>query len=413
VSEKDSDPSTNPAPAPPEPPEPPDAVAAPPPPPPVVVPQWIQLVGLPLLIVALWLVARAAGPVLLVFLVAGVIALILAPLVRLLQRAHLPRALAVIAVYPGFLVLLVGAALLLVNPINEQLVSFEGEVPALTREANQSLGELQDWLDDNGIDIKVQEPGSSAAATLERRVLRSSGRVVDFSREVLQRVVEAGFALILVLVISIYMLLYADRIGNRVRQVMPPGDGTPEDDYPRRVQHAVGTYVRGQLLFSLIMGASAGGLLWLLGATDILPGAERYALMFGFYYGIVELLPYVGAVLGLIPPALAALVTDPLSAVWVLLAFLALQQLESHLVAPQVYGRSLRINPLLVIFALLFGAEVYGVIGALLALPVAAILRETILYLRRHLVLEPWTEPATAPAVAPSAPAAPGPEGRQ
>jgi predicted PurR-regulated permease PerM len=194
---------------------------------------------------------------------------------------------------------------------------------------------------------------------------------------------------------------------------MPPGDGTPEDDYPRRVQHAVGTYVRGQLLFSLIMGASAGGLLWLLGATDILPGAERYALMFGFYYGIVELLPYVGAVLGLIPPVLAALVTDPLSAVWVLLAFLALQQLESHLVAPQVYGRSLRINPLLVIFALLFGAEVYGVIGALLALPVAAILRETILYLRRHLVLEPWTEPATAPAVPPSAPAAPGPEGRQ
>jgi predicted PurR-regulated permease PerM len=78
-----------------------------------------------------------------------------------------------------------------------------------------------------------------------------------------------------------------------------------------------------------------------------------------------------------------------------------------------VYGRSLRINPLLVIFALLFGAEVYGVIGALLALPVAAILRETILYLRRHLVLEPWTEPATAPAVPPSAPAAPGPEGRQ
>jgi predicted PurR-regulated permease PerM len=178
----------------------------------------------------------------------------------------------------------------------------------------------------------------------------------------------------------------------------------------------------GQLLFSAIMGSSAGGLLWALGASDVFPGVERYALMFGVYYGAVELIPYVGAVLGLIPPVLGALIADPLTAVWVLLAFLALQQLEGHVVAPQVYGRSLRINPLVVIFALLFGAEVEGVIGALLALPVAAVLRETVLYLRRHLVLEPWTDgtpalpagqgaAATAPAAA-NSPAA-GPEARQ
>ena len=410
MSAKDSE---TPADPPADPPEPQAEPAPPSPSVPVVVPQWIQLVGLPLLIVALWLVARAAGPVLLVFVVAGVIALILAPLVRLVERIHMPRGLAVISVYLGFLVLLVGGALLLINPVNEQLVAFEEEVPALTREANQSLSDLQGWLDDEGIDIKVREPGSTAVATLERRVLRQSGQVVDFSRDVLQRVVEAGFALVLVLVISIYMLLYADRIGSRVRKVMPPGDGTPEDDYPRRVQHATGTYVRGQLLFSLLMGVSAGALLWILGASGVLPGAERYALVFGVYYGIVELLPYVGAVLGLIPPVLGALITDPLTAVWVLLAFLALQQLEAHLVAPQVYGRSLRINPLLVIFALLFGAEVYGVIGALLALPVAAILRETIVYLRRHLVLEPWTEPAPAAAGELTVPAAPEPQGRQ
>jgi predicted PurR-regulated permease PerM len=67
-----------------------------------------------------------------------------------------------------------------------------------------------------------------------------------------------------------------------------------------------------------------------------------------------------------------------------------LQQLEGHIVAPQIFGHTLRVNPLLVIFALLIGLQLYGVIGALVALPIAAVLRETAVYLRRHLVLEPW-----------------------
>jgi uncharacterized paraquat-inducible protein A len=76
--------------------------------------------------------------------------------------------------------------------------------------------------------------------------------------------------------------------------------------------------------------------------------------------------------------------------VWVGLLFVALQQIEGHIVAPTVFGHALRINPLLVIFALLFGAELYGILGALLALPTAAVLRETVVYLREHTVLESW-----------------------
>jgi uncharacterized paraquat-inducible protein A len=72
------------------------------------------------------------------------------------------------------------------------------------------------------------------------------------------------------------------------------------------------------------------------------------------------------------------------------LFFVALQQIEGHVVAPTVFGHALRINPLLVIFALLFGGELYGIIGALLALPTAAVLRETVVYLREHTVFEPW-----------------------
>jgi len=80
----------------------------------------------------------------------------------------------------------------------------------------------------------------------------------------------------------------------------------------------------------------------------------------------------------------------PLTAVWLGIFFVGLQQLEGHIVAPYIFGHTLRINPLLVIFALLLGGEAYGFLGALLALPIAAMVRETVVYLRRHLVLEPW-----------------------
>ena len=84
---------------------------------------------------------------------------------------------------------------------------------------------------------------------------------------------------------------------------------------------------------------------------------------------------------------IVALLQHPISAVWLTILFVVLQELEGHLVAPQVFRISLRINPILIIVALLIGDELYGIAGALLALPFSAVLRETVLYLRRHLVL--------------------------
>ncbi|MDQ3723691.1 MAG: AI-2E family transporter, partial [Actinomycetota bacterium] len=212
-----------------------------------------------------------------------------------------------------------------------------------------------------------------------------------------------------VVVVSVYMLLYGARIGALVRRIVPPGDGTPEDDFPTRVQHAVFGYVRGQLLFSLIMGTSAGAALWIFGVVGIFPLGQTYAFAFGLFFGVMELIPYVGPVLGALPPVIVALVQDPLTAVWVVLLFVALQQLEGHVVAPNVFGRALRLNPLLVILALLLGGQIYGFVGALVALPIAAVLRETVVYLRRHLVFEPW---GTAPPliIGPGPPPQPPPE---
>jgi predicted PurR-regulated permease PerM len=364
--------------------------AAPPPVAPVVVARWVQLVMLPLGVLALYALAHAAGVVLLLFIVAAVIALILNPLVALVERARLPRTLAVIMVYAVFFTALPVVGFLLSGPIADQATSFADDVPSLVDEASLALDDVQGFLDDKGIDLQIKGQTDSALASLQDRVVEGSGEIVAVTGELVRRLFELSFYVILILVLSIYMLIYGPEIGRLVRKVMPPGDGTPQDDYPTRIQRAVSGYVRGQLLFSVIMGTSAGVALWLFGVIGIFPDGRTYAFAFGLFFGLMELVPYVGPLLGALPPVIVALVQDPLMAVWVALLFLALQQLEGHVVAPNVFGRSLRLNPLLVILALLLGGEMYGFIGALVALPIAAILRETVVYLKDHLVFEPW-----------------------
>ncbi|QEC46782.1 AI-2E family transporter [Baekduia soli] len=356
----------------------------------VVVPRWIQLVALPLLVIAVFFVARAAGVVLLAFTIAGIVALILNPIVSFLQARRLPRGLAILAVYVGLVLVVGGVGVLLANPVADQAQRFGDDVPRIIDDANSRLADLQAYFDRKGVNIEVKRQGETALQTLQEKVVGGTSDIVNFGTQILKSVVTTGLGLLLVIVLSVYMLIYGERIGAIVRRVMPPGDGTPADDFPTRIQRAVGGYLRGQTLFSIAMGCGAGLGMWVFGITGVFPDGGTYAFAFGAWFGFMELVPFIGPFLGALPPLVVALIQDPLTAVWLAIFFTALQQLEGHVVAPYIFGHTLRINPLLVIFALLLGGEAYGFLGALLSLPIAAMLRETVVYLRRHLVLEPW-----------------------
>jgi predicted PurR-regulated permease PerM len=350
----------------------------------------VQLVVLPLALLAVWALAKAAGKVLLIFVVAAVIALILNPVVAFLQRSGLPRGLAVLAVYLGFFLTLAGIGVLLANPISNQVRTFTHSLPHLVNEANHTIVGLEGDLRRLGLHVRLAEQGKTALQTLQTKLSKSGGSLVSFGGGLLTEAVSAGFDIVLVFVLSVYMLLYGSRIGKLVRRFMPDGDGTHSDDYPTLVQNAVSRYVGGQLLFSIVMGTTAGVALYIFGVLGIFPAGEKYAVVFGVFLGVMELIPYLGPILGAIPPILVALFSDPITAVWVALLFLGIQQLEGHIVAPQIFGHTLRINPLLVIFSLLLGQQLYGIVGALMALPILSVLRETTVYLGRHLTLEPW-----------------------
>jgi len=350
----------------------------------------VQLVLLPLSLLALYALAKAAGKVLLIFVIAGLIALILNPAVAFLQRSRLPRGLAVLAVYLAFFLTLAGIGFLLANPISDQVRTFANNLPHIVDQFNKKLETFQGELNQHGLHLQIVKPGKTALQSIQDKVAKEADKLVSFGGALATEVANGVFDLLLVFVLSVYMLLYGRQIGALVRRAMPDGDGTSADDYPHLVQRAVSRYIGGQLLFSTVMGASTGLALYLFGVIGIFPDGRKYALAFAVFYGVMELVPYIGPILGAIPAVLVALLTDPITALWVALLFVGMQQLEGHVVAPQVFGHTLRINPLLVIFALLLGLQLYGVVGALVALPILAILRETVVYLSRHIELESW-----------------------
>jgi len=232
--------------------------------------------------------------------------------------------------------------------------------------AEMDVDRLQLWLDDHRLGrIQIREQARDFVDNIDYE--RLSRTALDYAEGAALGIFEFLFALVLIIVVCIYMLLDMPRLQRAVDRRFPPRPGAPS--LLAQVESSVGGYVKGQVLVSLIIGTSAGLALWLLGTFGWLPaGFETYALLFGAWVAVTELIPYLGPWLGAIPPFIYGLVVDPTSALWVALVFLAIHQIEGHVVVPNVMGSALRLHPLLVIFGLLAGGEIYGLAGIFVAL---------------------------------------------
>ena len=371
----------------------------------IQIPRWTQLVLLPIVLLLVWTVAGAVRHVLFLFLVALLIALLLNPLVRGLSRARIPRGGAVALVYLAFAAVVALAILALATVVVQQTRTAAHRVdkyfttdsghPPQTG-AEQDLGRLQGWLDHHHLgSVHVEKDGRKFLDQVGTKdVQKYTTRALHWAEGAGVAVVTLLFDAFLVVVVSIYMLLDMQRLTEAVDRRFPPhGRG----GLIVRMEQAVASYVKGQFLLSLIIGVSVGVGLWILGMVGLVPNGGKYAAAFGAWAAFTELIPYIGPWLGAIPPVLYALVQHPLSALWVALLFLGIQQLEGHIIVPKVMGRTLRLHPLLVIFGLLAGGEIYGFAGILVALPLLAAGRAAWEFFAERISLEKW--PVAAPLV--------------
>ena len=362
------------------------------------IPRWIQLAGLPVLLVLGYLLASTLGHVLFLFLAAAVIAFLLNPLVRDLQRVKLRRGLSVAIVYLLFaaavVVVVVAIGTVVVNQTRAASTTVEDYLTVENTGTGQTGAEhdidrLQLWLNGHHLEkVKVKKSLTNWADSLKAKDITGfSKEIFSFATGAARTVILGLFSVILIAVISIYMLLDFERLERSIDRRFPPHEGRP---LTRRIERALAGYVRGQIILSTVIGASAGVGMWVLGVTGLVPGADKYALLFGVWTALIEVIPYIGPWLSAIPPAIYALIVHPIGVIWVALLFVFIYQVEGHIVVPNVMANALRLHPLLVIFGLLAGGELYGLPGVLLALPTMAALRAIWEFFGERVELDEW-----------------------
>ena len=179
-------------------------------------------------LLGLWALARAAGTVLLILVAASTVALILNPLVKMIERRGVPRGLSILLIYLSGFAILGGVGVLLSNPVSTQVSHLQKDVPQLVDQANRDLVNLQNWLNSHGIKVQIQQQGQTALQSLQKTILKRSSAIVSFSRDLLTQIVTISFDLVLVLVLSIYLLVYGEEIG-----AWSGGSCRPETGRPR------------------------------------------------------------------------------------------------------------------------------------------------------------------------------------
>ena len=361
-------------------------------------PRWIQLVALPAALFFGWIFVGAVKHALFVFLISGIIAMLLNPLVATLASLHLPRGLAVLIVYLSLATAIVGAVGLAgVAAVNQvvsasETVSQEFQKKPGEREssAERRVDRFQQWLNARGLGrVHVKDIGNRLVENIQKQGVGDyAKRAVDVGQQVASEVVQGLIELLLIIVISIYLLLDGPRISRGIDRLFPPGpDGIRLGP---QIQRGLIRYVRGQLTVSFLIGASVGIGVYVLSLTGVWPDGDQYALILGLWAFATEVIPYIGPILGALPAIALAAIHSPATALWVGLFYLGIHQLEGHVIVPRVMGQALGAHPLLVIFALVAGSELYGIVGAVLSLPLLAMGREVAIFLQRRLVFEPW-----------------------
>lgn len=319
----------------------------------------------------LWLLVRV-WEILLLLVIALVLAGTISPLVGWLERHRVRRTVALGLVLLALVAAVAGLGALV-------LPALVAQVRALVASAPSIQGRLADYL--------AGAPGLAGGADMVRgaqpaRLLEPLGAYALAFAGAAAQVVVLGLTTV---VLAFYLLADHERVKGFAFALLPRRFHLRAARILVDMEAVVGGYVRGQALTSLLIGLFVFAVLWFAGTP--------YPLALAAFAAFADLIPFVGGALALAPAVLATLPQGLLPAALVFAAIVAYHQVESHVLVPRIYGQTLRLSPLAVLVALLVGGQLLGIVGALLALPLAAGLRVLVEDLRIDL---PGEQPGEA-----------------
>jgi predicted PurR-regulated permease PerM len=314
-----------------------------------------------LLAVALvWLVTRL-WPILLVLVAALILVGTIGPLVERIERRGVRRAWAVALVFLSLSGVGVVVALLTLPAVFHELIDLLQNAPQLQARLAAALAHSR---------LTAPLAASVEHFRLDKLVSANAGQTLEYSGHVLTSI---GYTVTSV-VLALYIVADRDRARGALYAWVPRAYHVRLARVLLNLESIVGGYMRGQVITSLAIAVFAFAVLSLCRVPN--------ALALACFAGMTDVIPFVGGLLATTPAVLAALPRGLLIAAIVLASFLVYQSFESRVLVPRIYGRALRLSSATVLMALLIGGELLGVVGALIALPVAAAIRMLIEELR-------------------------------
>ena len=325
---------------------------------------WLT-VGIVLMIVGvIYLGVMAIGTLVLLFL-AIIVGEAIRPFVMWMMRYRIPRPVGVLLIYLTAFAVLGVLLWFLLNPLVQQIRVLSANVPGYITQLETWVTQIAQAVNAQGA---LQEALTSLSRSLAGLLQSSAPTLISLPFTVVAGIFSSIISVVVVLTMALFWLLSSAKLKPFVVSLFPVGMQDQVTDVIAELGRTLGGYVQGTAIGMVLIGTLTSVGLFILGTP--------YALLLGVLAGLLELLPYIGPwVSGMAAVLVALIAVDPLKAIEVAILFVVIQQVEGSVMQPLVMSRAVHVDPLLVIVAVLIGIELMGIVGAILAVPTAAMIQ--------------------------------------
>ena len=307
-----------------------------------------------LILLALWFLYLVMDVIALVF-IAVIITSAMDPLVDWLQMKRISRTASVLGLFFSLFLLIGLAIFFLIPPMIAQFQDFSENFPKYFQAGEASFAHLKDFFASKNINLDLQQLADNFSGSLTN----FSGNIFSTTANVF-----SGFiSIIVVFSLAFYMTVEESGIKKFIVSVTPDRFKEYAANLATRVKEKIGKWMLGQLFLMVIIFALDAIGLYLVGVP--------YALILAIFAGVMEIVPYIGPIISAVPGIILGFLISPTTGFLALLVYLVAQQVENHVIVPQVMKKAVGLNPVATIVALLVGLRLGGVLGAILAIPVA------------------------------------------
>ncbi|MBE6081864.1 MAG: AI-2E family transporter [Tissierellaceae bacterium] len=300
------------------------------------------------------------------FIFSVIMAYLFNPIVNFFEKRKIRRSLGILIVYAIILGVIVILSLTIIPNITKEAKKLMEILPLYLNRIFDFLNNIYDRYYSSIYSLPPQLQG------VEQAVMGNAENMGNILSENIKKITSSMMnifpkitSIILVPIFTFYLILDKDSIKNKIYITVPKDKRQDFSRLSKEIDKALGEFIRGRVIVAIFIGVSTTIALLILKIP--------FGLVIGLIAGIADIIPYFGPVIGIIPAVIFALLDSPLKALWVIIIFTVIQQIENDLITPKIIGESIGIHPITVIVSLIIGGEIMGIWGMVLAVPAVAV----------------------------------------